>query len=211
MSSNRNPSWSMTDAQLDDVVDQLLLHRYSKRPPSKVDVVRTGLLDSSTIRAYVERRWPLRGRYAETIKGVNLSEAGQTMRSNKLAQHIGRAVGSHSKIESNELVWQVRNNRTYEVVCYAAGTYEGARAWAFTLFGWTFGAKSLADLGLTLVGADGAQQAAAKNLSQVGVIQSRRQGLAEEIEKKQAHLESLDALISTVMSAAAFVQGQAAD
>ena len=209
MATRRNPSWNLTDARLDDIVDQLLLHRYSKRPPSVIDVVRTGFINGEGIRGYVETRWPERGRYAETIKGVNLSGAGQTMRSNKLAEHVRKRIGNHNQIASNELVWMVRNSRTYDVICYASGTYEGARNWAFTLFGWTLGPETkITDLTLNLIGGGGAEEAAIKNMSQIGVIQKRREAQVAEIEKYQARLEATDILLSTITSAAAFAAGR---
>lgn len=209
MATRRNPSWNLTDARLDDIVDQLLLHRYSKRPPSVIDVVRTGFTNGDGIRAYVEARWPERSRYSETIKGVNLSGAGQTMRSNKLAEHVRKRVGNHNQIASNELVWSVRNSRTYDVICYSSGTYEGARNWAFTLFGWTLGPETkITDLALTLIGGGGAEEAAIKNMSQIGVIQKRRESQLAEIEKHQARLDATDILLSTITSAAAFAGGR---
>lgn len=205
MAARRNPSWNLTDARLDDIVDQLLLHRYSKRPPSVIDVVRTGLTNGDGTRAYVETRWPERSRYSETIKGVNLSGAGQTMRTNKLNEHVRRRVGNHKQIASNELVWSVRNSRTYDVICYSSGTYEGARNWAFTLFGWTLGPETkITDLDLTLIGGGGAEEAAIKNMSQIGVIQKRRESQLAEIERHQARLDATDILLSTITSAAAF-------
>lgn len=209
MATRRNPSWNLTDARLDDIVDQLLLHRYSKRPPSVIDVVRTGFINGDGIRGYVETRWPERSRFAETIKGVNLSGAGQTMRSNKIAEHIRKRLGSHEKIASNELVWTVRNSRTYDVICYASGTYEGARNWAFTLFGWTLGpATKITDLSLSLIGGGGAEEAAIRNMSQIGVIQKRREAQVSEIERHQARLDATDILLSTITSAAAFAGGR---
>ena len=209
MATRRNPSWNLTDARLDDIVDQLLLHRYSKRPPSVIDVVRTGFINGEGIRGYVETRWPERGRYSETIKGVNLSGAGQTMRSNKLAEHVRKRLGSHNQIASNELVWSVRNSRTYDVICYSSGTYEGARNWAFTLFGWVLGPETkITDLTLSLIGGGGAEEAAIKNMSQIGVIQKRRESQVAEIEKHQARLDATDILLSTITSAAAFAGGR---
>ena len=209
MATRRNPSWNLTDARLDDIVDQLLLHRNSKRPPSVIDVVRTGFINGEGIRGYVETRWPERGRYSETIKGVNLSGAGQTMRSNKLAEHVRKRLGSHNQIASNELVWSVRNSRTYDVICYSSGTYEGARNWAFTLFGWTLGPETkITDLSLSLIGGGGAEEAAIKNMSQIGVIQKRRESQVAEIEKHQARLDATDILLSTITSAAAFAGGR---
>ena len=209
MASRRNPSWNLTDAQLDDIVDQLLLGKYSKRPPSVIDVVRTGFINGEGVRAYVETRWPERSRYASTVKGVNLSGAGQTMRTNKLSERVNGRLGHHSKINSGELVWAVRHSRTYEVICFASGTYDGARNWAFTLFGWTLGpGTQITDLTMTLVGGDGAQMAAVKNMSQIGVIQKRREAQVAEIEKHQARLEATDILLSTITSAAAFAEGR---
>ena len=209
MATRRNPSWNLTDARLDDIVDQLLLHRYSKRPPSVIDVVRTGFINGEGIRGYVETRWHERSRYSETIKGVNLSGAGQTMRSNKLAEHVRKRLGSHNQIASNELVWSVRNSRTYDVICYSSGTYEGARNWAFTLFGWTLGPETkITDLSLSLIGGGGAEEAAIKNMSQIGVIQKRRESQVAEIEKHQARLDATDILLSTITSAAAFAGGR---
>jgi len=210
MATRRNPSWNLSDEQLDDIVDQLLLHRYSKRPPSVIDVVRTGFINGEGIRAYVETRWPERGRYASTIKGVNLSAAGQTMRSNKLAERVRKCIGNDRQITSSELVWTVRNSRSYDTICYASGTYDGARNWAFTLFGWTLGSETkITDLTLTLIGGGGAQEAAIKNMSQIGVIQKRREAQVAEIEKHQARLEATDILLSTITTAAAFAQGHA--
>ena len=209
MATRRNPSWNLSDERLDDIVDQLLLHRYSKRPPSVLDVVRTGFIGGEGIRAYVETRWPERGRYSSTIKGVNLSGAGQTMRTNKLAERVRQCIGNDRQIASNELVWMVRNTRTYDVICYAGGTYDGARSWAFTLFGWTLGPETkITDLTLTLVGGGGAQEAAIRNMSQIGVIQKRREAQVIEIERHQARLEATDILLSTITTAAAFAQGQ---
>jgi hypothetical protein len=210
MATRRNPSWNLSDDKLDDIVDQLLLHRYSKRPPSVIDVVRTGFINGDGVRAYVETRWPERGRYAATIPGVNLSGAGQTMRTNKLAERVNKCLGNHQNIQSNELVWSVRNSRTYDVICYASGTYNGARNWAFTLFGWTLGPETkITDLVLSLVGGGGAEEAAIKNMSQIGVIQKRRESQVAEIEKHQARLEATDILLSTITTAAAFAQGHA--
>jgi hypothetical protein len=210
MATRRNPSWNMTTANLDDIVDQLLHGKYSKRPPSAIEVVRTGFIGGEGVRSYVEARWPERGRYSSTIKGVNLSAAGQTMRTNKLIERVNKSIGNHQNIQSNELVWAVRNSRTYEIICYASGTYEGARHWAFTLFGWTMGPETkITDLVLALVGGGGGEEAAIKNMSQIGVIQARRDNQVAEIEKHQRRLEATDILLNTITSAAAFAQGRA--
>jgi hypothetical protein len=208
MATRRNPSWNLTDARLDDIVDQLLLHRYSKRPPSVIDVVRTGFINGEGIRAYVETRWPERSRYAATIKGVNLSGAGQTMRSNKLAEHVRKRIGNHNQIASNELVWSVRNSRTYDVICYASGTYEGARNWAFTLFGWTLreGIR-IEELRTELAGCGGDLAASIANISMLGRLNDQ----IEEYENRAAAsllaAEKYRLVHSTISSAAAHLAG----
>jgi hypothetical protein len=46
-------------------------------------------------------------------------------------------------------------------------------------------------------------------MSQIGVIQKRREAQVMEIERHQARLEATDILLSTITTAAAFAQGHA--
>jgi hypothetical protein len=174
MPNERNPSYNLTDAQLDDIVDRLLRGRYEKnRPVQPIEAVRTGLIGGSRVRDYVAARWGVRGRWSNDAS-EGLSAAGLTMRSNKLHERIAPHIQKVMHVENDELIWKIFDSRTYDVVCFAVGGRESAKSWAWTLFGWTLPeGGSVERLRSELVGAGGVIAASAMNMTLVGNLNDR--------------------------------------
>ena len=140
MANERNPSFGLTDAQVDDIVDRLLRGKYEKhRPVQHLEVVRAGFIGAQTCRNYVVARWGERSRWSRGSAGKDgpLSSAGVTMRSGKLWERCSDHVQAvkNGRADSDELVWRITDYRSYQTVCFATGSASSAKQWAFTLFG----------------------------------------------------------------------------
>jgi hypothetical protein len=213
MANERNPSFGLTDAAVDDIVDRLLRGKYEKhRPVGHLEVVRAGLVGAQTCRNYVVARWGERSRwsYGSAGKDGPLSSAGVTMRSNKLwdrcSDHV-QAVKS-GRVDSDELVWRITDYRSYATVCYATGSSASARQWAFTLFGWTLREDAkLEDLRAELAGCGGAVAASIANIGMLGDLNRQIKDLEAGAARALAQAERMRSLHDTIASAAAHLAG----
>jgi len=211
MPSQRNPSFTLTDAQVDDIVDRLLLGKYEKhRPVKAIEVARAGLMGTNACRDYVTARWGERGRWERSSGGKDgrLSAAGITMRSNKLWERASDHIHTLKQTDNEELVWRVYDGRSYDTVCYAVGSGSSARQWAWTLFGWTLPeGASLDRLRCDLHGGGGIIAASSMNMSLVKRSSERAEALREEAARKLAEAERLENAIASVTAAAAHLAG----
>jgi hypothetical protein len=213
MANERNPSFGLTDAHVDDIVDRLLRGRYEKhRPVEALDVVRAGLIGSQICRDYVVARWGERSRWHRGTGDKNgpLSSAGVTMRTNKLWERCNNHVNAvkAGRVDSDELVWRVVDYRSYNTVCFAAGSCSSARQWAFTLFGWTLreGSK-IEDLRMELAGCGGAVAASIANIGQLGHLDRQIKEHEARAQREAESAERLRTLHDTIASAAAHLAG----
>ena len=210
MANERNPSFSLTDAHVDDIVDRLLRGRYEKnRPVEALEVVRAGLIGAQTCRDYVVARWGQRSRWQSSSgKDGPLSSAGVTMRTNKLWERASSHIQAIKSTDNEELVWRVYDGRSYDTVCYAVGSSTSARHWAWTLFGWTLPEGATSErLRCDLHGGGGVIAASAMNMGLVKRSTERAEGLREEAARKLAEAERLENAIASVTAAAAHLAG----
>lgn len=213
MANERNPSFGLTDAQVDDIVDRLLRGRYEKhRPVQPLEVVRAGLIGAQVCRDYVVARWGERSRWSRGTGDKNgpLSSAGVTMRTNKLWERCSNHIGAvkNGRVDSDELVWRITDYRSYATICYATGSAASAKQWAFTLFGWTLreGAK-LEDLRADLAGCGGATAASIANIGMLGELDRQIKELEARAARELAAAEKMRTLHDTIASAAAHLGG----
>lgn len=204
MPSERNPSYNLTNAQLDDIVDRLLRGKYEKhRPVEPIEAARTGLLGAGNIRSYVVSRWGERSRWSSNTDA--LSAAGVTMRSNKLAERLQPLIARVQHLESDELVWRISDNRSYETVCYAVGSRESAKSWAWTLFGWTLppNGGGVERLRSEFVGCGGMIAASARNMELAGRFNEQIKEHEGRAARETASAERLRAAVDSITGAAA--------
>lgn len=208
MPSDRNPSFNLTDAQVDDIVDRLLRGRYEKnRPVGPIEAVQTGLIGPNKIRDYVAARWRVRSRWSNDAS-QGLSQAGLTMRTNKLAERLGPHIQKAQTLESEELVWRVYDAQTYDTLCYAAGGRDSAKGWAWTLFGWTLPegkGKGPERLRSELVGPGGILAASTMNMTLVGNYSERVKEHELRATREAEAAERYRTAIETLTSAAAYL------
>lgn len=210
MPTYRNPSFTLTDVQVDDIVDRLLLGKYEKhRPVKSIEVARAGLVGQQVCRDYVTARWGERGRWERSgDRDGRLSAAGITMRSNKLWERASNHITTIKATGNDELVWKIYDARTYNTVCYAVGDASSARQWAWTLFGWTLPEGSTLDrLRAELHGAGGVIAASSMNMNLVAESGRRVADLRAEAARKLAEAERLENAIASVTGAAAHLAG----
>lgn len=211
MPTQRNPSFTLNDAQLDDIVDRLLLGKYEKhRPVQAIEVARAGLMSTTTCRDYVVARWGQRSQWHRGTGDKNgpLSAAGITMRTNKLWERASSHIQAIKSTDNEELVWRVFDSRSYDTVCYAVGSSTSARHWAWTLFGWTLPEGATSErLRCDLHGGGGVIAASAMNMGLVKRSTERAEGLREEAARKLAEAERLENAIASVTAAAAHLAG----
>lgn len=210
MATARNPSFGLTDAQVDDIVDRLLRGKYEKhRPVDSLEVVRAGFIHPGTTREYVSARWGHRPSWSRD-SDAGLSSAGITMRSNKLwdrcSTHVTRV--KNGSVDAPDLVWKITDGRTYDTVCYATGSAQSAKQWAFTLFGWTLreGIR-IEELRTELAGCGGDLAASIANMSMLKNINDRIEELENRAARYTADAEKLRIVHSTISSAAAHLAG----
>lgn len=213
MANERNPSFGLTDAQVDDIVDRLLRGRYEKnRPVQPLEVVRAGLIGAQVCRDYVVARWGERSRWARgpSAKDGPLSSAGVTMRTNKLWERCSNHVQAvkNGRVDSDELVWRITDYRSYATICYATGSAASAKQWAFTLFGWTIREDAkLEDLRAELAGCGGATAASIANIGMLGDLDRQIKELESRAARELAAAEKMRTLHDTIASAAAHLGG----
>ena len=213
MANERNPSFGLTDAQVDDIVDRLLRGKYEKhRPVVAMEVVRAGLIGAQTCRNYIVARWGERSRWHGGVSSKDgpLSSAGVTMRTNKLWERCSNHVQAvkNGRAESDELVWRITDYRSYATVCYATGSSASARQWAFTLFGWTLREDAkLEDLRAELAGCGGATAASIANIGMLGDLDRNIKELEARAARELAQAERMRSLHDTIASAAAHLAG----
>lgn len=215
MANERNPSFGLTDAQVDDIVDRLLRGKYEKhRPVEALEVCRAGLIGAGVCRDYVVARWGERSRWRGGVSSKDgpLSSAGVTMRSNKLWERCSGHVNAarNGRIDSDELVWKITDARSYDTVCYAAGSPASAKQWAFTLFGWTLreGTK-IEELRTELAGCGGAIAASIANIGMLGRLDENIRELELRAQRELAAAERYRTMRDTIASAAAHLAGGA--
>lgn len=209
MANERNPSPALSDAQLDDIVDRLLRGRYEKnRPVEAVEVLRSGLLHAQTVRDYVVARWGVRSRWSSNAED-GLSQAGITMRSNKLWERLSPHIQRLRTQGHEEAVYRIIDGRTYDTVCYAVGSPESAKQWAWALFGWTLTEGTrIEHLRCELAAGGGFIKASALNGQFVTRLKEQVGELNEEIARKTTRRDRLDSLIDSVnMASAHLVSG----
>jgi len=211
MATQRNPSFGLTDAAVDDIVDRLLRGKYEKhRPVDALEVVRAGFINSAISRDYVVARWGEASRWHRAAGATGLSSAGVTMRSNKLwdrcSDHVQRVKAG--AVDAPDLVWKVTDGRTYDTVCYATGSAQSAKQWAFTLFGWTLreGIR-IEELRTELAGCGGEIAASIANMSMLKNLSEQIETLENRAARYTADAEKLRLLHSTISSAAAHLAG----
>ena len=213
MANERNPSFGLTDAAVDDIVDRLLRGKYEKhRPVVAMEVVRAGLIGAQTCRNYIVARWGERSRWHGGVSSKDgpLSSAGVTMRTNKLWERCSNHVQAvkNGRAESDELVWRITDYRSYATVCYATGSSASARQWAFTLFGWTLREDAkLEDLRAELAGCGGATAASIANIGMLGDLDRNIKELEARAARELAQAERMRSLHDTIASAAAHLAG----
>ena len=213
MANERNPSFGLTDAQVDDIVDRLLRGRYEKhRPVQSLEVVRAGLIGAQVCRDYIVARWGERSRWHRGTGDKNgpLSSAGVTMRTNKLWERCSNHVQAvkNGRVDSDELVWKITDYRSYATVCYATGSAASAKQWAFTLFGWTIREDAkLEDLRAELAGCGGATAASIANIGMLGELDRQIKELEARAARELAAAEKMRTLHDTIASAAAHLGG----
>ncbi len=213
MANERNPSFGLTDAQVDDIVDRLLRGRYEKhRPVQHLEVVRAGLIGAQTCRNYVVARWGERSRWSRGTGDKNgpLSSAGVTMRTNKLWERCSDHVQAvkNGRVDSDELVWRITDYRSYATICFATGSAASAKQWAFTLFGWTLREDAkLEDLRADLAGAGGSTAASIANIGMLGELDRQIKELESRAARELAAAEKMRTLHDTIASAAAHLGG----
>lgn len=213
MANERNPSFGLTDAQVDDIVDRLLRGRYEKhRPVQHLEVVRAGLIGAQTCRNYIVARWGERSRWHRGTGDKNgpLSSAGVTMRTNKLWERCSDHVQAvkNGRVDSDELVWRITDYRSYATVCFATGSAASAKQWAFTLFGWTLREDAkLEDLRAELAGAGGSTAASIANIGMLSDLDRQIKELESRAARELAQAEKMRTLHDTIASAAAHLGG----
>ena len=212
MANERNPSFGLTDAQVDDIVDRLLRGRYEKhRPVQPLEVVRAGLIGAQVCRDYIVARWGERSRWQSSSgKDGPLSSAGVTMRTNKLWERCSNHVQAvkNGRVDSDELVWKITDYRSYATVCYATGSAASAKQWAFTLFGWTLREDAkLEDLRADLAGCGGATAASIANIGMLGDLDRQIKDLEARAARELAAAEKMRTLHDTIAAAAAHLGG----
>ena len=211
MPKERNPSPTMSVEAVDNVVDRLLRGKYEKRNPVEpIEVIRAGFINSMICSSYVSARW---ARPWDSRLGApegTLSPAGVTMRSNKLWERCSPIVHRFASTDNEELVWRVYDSRTHETVCFAPGGREGAKQWAFTLFGWTLPeGTTVTDFRTDLSSVGGVMVASSLNMNLVGRLNERIQELEREAQRKIERAEKLRSMIDAVTGAAAHLIGGA--
>lgn len=206
MPTERNPSNSLTDAQVDDIVDRLLRGKYEKhRPVGSIEVVRAGLMGGQTCRDYVVARWGERSRWSRgpSTKDGPLSAAGVTMRSGKLWERCSDHIQKMKHVENDELVWRIWDGRSYETVCFSVGSSRTAINWAWTLFGWTLPeGSSIEKLRADLAGAGGTIAASSLNMGLVNRLTEQMNDLRADAARRTAQADRIEAAISSVTGAA---------
>lgn len=204
MPTERNPSHTLTDAQVDDIVDRLLRGRYEKnRPVQPIEVLRAGFMGSQTCRDYVLERWGVRSRWSSDAK-EGLSHAGITMRSNKLWERVSPHLMRLRNEGHEELVWRIYDHRTYDTVCYAVGSSTSAKQWAWTLFGWILPQPSdVSNLRADMAGGGGFIVASSLNATLVNRFRDSITELNNEIQKRTERRDRLESLIDSVTMASA--------
>lgn len=207
MPTKRNPSHTLADAKVDDIVDRLLRGKYEKwRPVQSIEVVRAGLMGQSICRDYITARWGVRSRYQGRAGAgdTSLTQAGITMRSNKLWERASSHVTMVASTDNEELVWRVWDSRSYDTLCFAVGSRASAIAWSWTLFGWLLPEGSRQEqLRAELAGGGGMIAASAASVGLTARLADRVSALRGEAARKLTEADRLEAAISSLNGAAA--------
>jgi hypothetical protein len=88
-------AYQLSIKQIDEIVDEIRKNKYSKNPPSLIQVLSTGLCPEN-IEIYSKSRWP------------ELTKTGITMRVNKLSERISAFRSKMSEIKKIEnAAWKI--------------------------------------------------------------------------------------------------------
>lgn len=184
MPTNRNPSHTLTQSQVDYVIDKLTEGKHCKNPPRVESVWATGMMPNNehVVRAYVSARW-------------GLTPAGTTMRTRKLLQRMDkyRTAG----MEHPDAVWKVKPGWYGATECYVTGKMSPTlKEGTWLMWGWLFmdNARSASDLRFEIVGLGGNREALLRNQGLVGQIEERIERYREqeaEATKRRVQCEEM--------------------
>jgi hypothetical protein len=111
-------------------------------------------------------------------------------------------------VDAPDLVWRVSDSRTYQTICYATGSAQSAKQWAFTLFGWTLREGIRIDeLRTELAGSGGDLAASIANMAMLGTLNTQIEEYETRAAASTLAAEKLRLIHSTISSAAAHLAG----
>jgi hypothetical protein len=194
--SERNPSFGLTNEQVDDIVDRVLRGKYEKRPPTTEEVLSTGLTSHSRVCDYVGVRW--RGK---------LTSTGHTMRKNNLWKKLSDRVGQVWKLDDPRLVWEMRSSHDGSVICYATGSSKAAQQWTELFFRWTLPERAHISIHYCEFG--GVEQAAILNTSLLPETEKRINVYLEHARVYEQKAERLRTTFDVLAGAAIHLQASA--
>lgn len=182
MPNRINPSYCLSLEEVDDIVDRTLKGKYAKVPVTTEEIIKTGLFLDATrvsIRGYVISRW-------------TLTNAGITMRSNKLAEKMReQASFNYRELENHgDAVWAITTSRHRSQTVYVTcpGKIQ-ARNTAWLIWGWMWADEQLADataLYATFIGLGGLAEMNDRNSSLIESLESNLSYHRRELEFHQA-------------------------
>jgi hypothetical protein len=194
--SERNPSFGLTNEQVDDIVDRVLRGKYEKRPPTTEEILSTGLTSLSRCWDYVGVRW--RG---------TLTKTGHTMRRNNLWGKLSGCADQVWKLDDPRLVWEMRSSHDSAVICYATGSSKAAERWTNLFFQWTLPER--AHINIYYYGFGGVEQAAILNTSLLPETEKRINGYLEQARVYEQKAERLRTTFDVLAGAAIHLQASA--
>jgi hypothetical protein len=194
--SERNPSFGLTDEQVDDIVDRVLRGKYEKRPPTTEEVLSTGLTSVSRCWDYVGVRWH-----------GKLTSTGRTMRRNNLWRKLSDYADQVWKLDDPRLVWEMRNSHDGSVICYATGSSKAAERWTDLFFRWTLPER--ARINIYYYGFGGVEQAAILNTSLLPATEKQINVYLEHARVYEQKAERLRTTFDVLAGAAIHLQASA--
>lgn len=190
--SGRNPSYDMSEVDLDAIVDRILRGKYEKHPVEPEEAMRTGIINYQACHSYVNNRW-----------GTTLSRAGQTMRCNNLWKKLDPLICRAMQGDNPDIVWEIYGTpvggRYAETICYATGSRNSAINWARTVFGWTLVPGS--SITANIHGPGGPTRAAVANTQLIPVWQKKVRWHEEEAAKYLKNAENLRTFLDSIIGA----------
>ena len=183
-----NPSYCLSLEEVDDIVDRTLKGKYAKVPVTPAEIIKTGLFlstDRVSIRGYVLSRW-------------TLTNAGITMRSNKLAEKMREQTSfKYRELENHgDAVWAVTTGRYRSQTVYVTcpGKIQARNA-AWLIWGWMWADEQLADssaLSASFIGLGGIAEVNDRNSCLIESLESSLAHHRREFEFHQAKVNDLD-------------------